>query len=245
MTPFDQTNAECRCEWGLGGVRHLAPADVVVVVDVLSFTTCVDVALAQGATILPFPSKGSDAEAFARAQSAELAGARGVGRYSLSPLSFLNATPGLRCVLPSPNGATLVLEAAATGAVVLAGCLRNAVAVARAAQRIGRTVNVVPAGEQWPDGSLRPGIEDWLGAGAILRELSGTKSSEALSAIAAFERAEHTLGELVAGSASGRELIERGYPQDVTLAAALNVSREAPRLATGAFVGATSTPGAA
>src|SRR2546423_1373102 len=40
--------------WGAAGARSLAAAcDVVVVVDVLSFTTCISVATAHGATVLP------------------------------------------------------------------------------------------------------------------------------------------------------------------------------------------------
>jgi 2-phosphosulfolactate phosphatase len=155
----------------------------------------------------------------------------------VSPASFLTAPSGLRCVLPSPNGAALTIRAAVTAPVVLAGCLRNATAIARHASRLGETFNVCPAGERWPDGSLRPAIEDWLGAGAILRHLPGSKSSEALAAIAAFEHARSTLGEIVAQSSSGRELVERGFVEDVQLAVALDVSPHVPHYDGVAFVG--------
>src|SRR3989442_184046 len=46
LTSFTQEHATCRCEWGLAGLAVLAPADVTIVVDVLSFTTCVEVATA-------------------------------------------------------------------------------------------------------------------------------------------------------------------------------------------------------
>ncbi len=227
-TVVDQGRFACRCEWGVDGVDALAPADVTIVVDVLSFSTCVDIAVSRRVAVLPYPWKGAAAVQFARAHRAEVALARGEGRYSLSPASFLDAPSGLRCVLPSPNGAELTLRAARGHSRVLAGCLRNAAAVAAAAQRMGRTCNVCPAGERWPDGSLRPAIEDWLGAGAILRALSGSRSPEASAAVAMFEACAGRLDELLRGSVSGLELIERGYPADVELAHALAVSDSVP-----------------
>ncbi len=229
MTPFDQRAAACRCEWGVVGSDNLAPADVTIVIDVLSFSTCVDVAVGRGVAVLPYAGRGSSGEAFARGQQAELAGPRGAGRYSLSPATFLDAPAGTRCVLPSPNGATLTIHAAASATVVLTGCLRNAAAVAQRARQLGRTFNVCPAGERWPDGSLRPALEDWLAAGAILRNLPGQKSPEALGAIAAFDDAAPRLADVIARASSGRELIERGYAGDVELAVALDVSTHVPR----------------
>ena len=234
--PFNQENAACRCEWGVAGHDGLAKAEVVIVVDVLSFCTCVDIALARGAIIFPYPWKDSTARAFAKMQRAELAGRRGEARYSLSPASFLDAPTGLRCVLPSPNGAMLALRATTTGAAVLSGCLRNAEAVAKAARKLGSSFNVCPAGERWPDGSLRPSIEDWFCAGAVLKLLPGTKSPEAVAAIAAFESSQHTLLESLTASGSGRELIARGFAKDVELAAQFNVSEHVPKLEQNSFV---------
>lgn len=49
---FSQSTFDIRCEWGAQGVNLLAPiSDVVIIVDVFSFTTCVEIATAQGATI--------------------------------------------------------------------------------------------------------------------------------------------------------------------------------------------------
>jgi 2-phosphosulfolactate phosphatase len=45
--------------------------------------------------------------------------------FSLSPVSLLEIPPGTRLVLPSPNGSAVAASVAATGSVVLAGCLRN------------------------------------------------------------------------------------------------------------------------
>lgn len=238
MKPFSQETWACRCEWGPGAAAALAPADVIVVVDVFSFTTCVDIAVSRGASILPYSWNDASAEEFARAQQAELAGRRRQARYSLAPESYLQAPKSLRCVLPSPNGAQVTLAAARAARVVLAGSLRNARAVAEAALRLGTTINVIPAGERWPDGSLRPALEDWLGAGAILRELRGSRSPEAESAIALFERHREQLVDVLDQCGSGRELDGRGHAQDKYIAGQLDVSDCVPRFDGIAFVSA-------
>jgi 2-phosphosulfolactate phosphatase len=84
---------------------------------------------------------------------------------------------------------------------------------------------------------LRPSIEDWLAAGAILRLLPGAKSPEAAAAIAAFESAQNTLRKVLEASGSGRELVEKGFVRDVELAAQFNVSEHVPRLEQRSFVG--------
>jgi len=239
LSPFSQEAWACRCDWGLDAVSALAPADVTIVVDVLSFTTSVDVATVRGVTIFPYPWDDATAAEFAAAQQATLAGRRGEARYSLSPASYLDAPPGLRCVLPSLNGAKVTLLASAYAPTILAGCLRNARAVAEAAQHLGRTINVIPAGERWPDGSMRPALEDWLGAGAILSWLPRSRSLEAESAVALFEYHRERLAETLAECASGRELAARGHPQDMILAGELNVSSCVPRYEGIAFVGAS------
>ena len=106
----------------------------------------------------------------------------------------------------------------------------------RAARQSGATFGVIPAGERWPDGTLRPAVEDWIGAGAVLAQLPGQPSPEAALAIAAFERAAGNSLEVLEQCSSGKELIGRGFSTDVALAAALDVSNTAPRLENGAFV---------
>ena len=238
MTPFSQKSWACRCEWGPGAVAALAPADVTIVIDVFSFTTCVDVAASRGAVILPYAWNDASAPAFARDHRAELAGRRRQARYSLAPESYLEATVGLRCVLPSPNGAQVTLAAARTAPVLLAGCLRNARAVAEAARLLGSSFNLIPAGERWPDGSLRPALEDWLGAGAILRWLPGSRSPEADSAAALFEYHRERLVEALDQCGSGRELGERGHHKDKFIAGQLDVSSCVARFDGLAFVAA-------
>jgi len=228
-----------QCEWGLAGVEALrGRVAVLVIVDVLSFSTAVDVAVGRGAVILPFPlGDQAAAAAAARAGNAVLATHRRAqgGQYSLSPTSLLTIAPGTRLMLPSPNGSRLSLAGGTTP--VLAGCLRNAAAVAAKAREIAGDgpVGVIPAGERWPDGSLRPAIEDWLGAGAILDALDGPLSAEAHVARDAYRSAGADLATLIRTSQSGRELIDGGFPDDVEIALEVGVSRTAPRLSQGAY----------
>jgi len=189
---FDQAEFAVRCEWDLGGLRSLAPiSDVVVVVDVLSFSTAVEIGVNQAGVIFPYPLKGVSAVEYARSVNANLACDRGFG-FSLSPASLRNLPAGYRLVLPSPNGAALSYSA--NHPTVLTACLRNAAAVARAASSLGRTVGVIPAGEVWEDGTLRPCIEDLIGAGAVISALIGDCSPEARLASAAFEHFQTNLG---------------------------------------------------
>ncbi len=51
---FDQREFDVRCEWGEAGLRQLvANSDAIVIVDVLSFATCVDVVVGNGASVYP------------------------------------------------------------------------------------------------------------------------------------------------------------------------------------------------
>ena len=233
--PFSQQAFDIRCEWGLAGVEALSPiSDAIVLVDVLSFTTCVDIATSNGAAVLPyqFRDDGSVAE-YARRHGAVPAAKRGSPGFTLSPASLLDIPEGTRLVLPSPNGATLSLAVGA--AATLAGCLRNARAAAERALEIGTHIAVIPCGERWPDGGLRPALEDWLGAGAVIRCLSGRKSPEAQAAQRLFEAYRGDLARTLTGCASGNELIGRGFATDVALAAQLDCSPGAPLLQHGAF----------
>src|SRR2546422_3286711 len=132
---------------------------------------------------------------------------RNPSMYSLSPASLTGIPTGTRLVLPSPNGATLTLAAQPTP--VLAGCLRNAGAVAAVARTYGRKIAVIPAGERWEDdGSLRPAFEDLIGAGALISHLDGQRSPEALGALAAFRAVEAGPDPAVRQCSSGKELVD-------------------------------------
>ncbi|WP_205800090.1 2-phosphosulfolactate phosphatase [Microvirga terricola] len=215
-----------------------AAVDVLIIVDTLSFSTAVDVAVSRGAIVYPF-SYGDHKAAQAEADrvGAVLAHPRRAagGQFSLSPVSLAGLSARAKLVLPSPNGSRL--SAACNGIPALAGCLRNADAVAKAAREVAGSgiIGVVPAGERWPDGSLRPAIEDLLGAGAIIDRIALPCSPEAKVFRDAYRSAGQSLNRLIRDSLSGRELTEAGYVGDVEIALEQNVSAFAPRLIDGAY----------
>lgn len=233
----DQSDFEVRFEWGVQGLTAIAPGStVIIIVDVLSFCTCVDIAVARGAAVLPSRWRDDSAVSFANEKGAMLANPnRRTYGYSLSPGSLAGIPPGTRLVLPSPNGATLSMLAAGLCTTV-AACLRNASAVARFARQQGGPVSVIACGERWSDGSLRPAWEDMIGAGAVIAGLAGTRSPEASAAADAFHRATPMLQMEMRACASGRELIERGFGSDVELAAAHGASICVPLFVEDAFV---------
>lgn len=238
-----------RCDWGPEGLDALAAGSaVVVVVDVLRFTTAVCCALESGAGVLPYRWADDGAAAYARANDAVLAGRRYLGEISLSPTDLLTVERGTRIVLPSPNGSALAFAAREMGVPhVLAGCIRNASATARAALALaaGGPISVIAAGERWGSaaGPLRPAVEDQLGAGAVLAAIDPSAavtapccSPEAAAARAAFVAARPGLFDALAQSASGRELLGRGWDDDVATAAAHDVSTVVCRLTASEFV---------
>lgn len=226
-------------EWGMAGVEALRDrVSVLIVVDVLSFSTAVDVAVSRGALIYPFPYGDENAaQAAADRVGAILAKPRrAVGaQLSLSPNSLRTIQSGTRLMLPSPNGSRLSLAGGATP--IIAGCLRNGAAVAQAARAIAGQglIGVIPAGELWPDGSLRPAIEDMLGAGAIIHYLAAPCSPEAQVVRDTFRSAGEGLASLIRASVSGQKLIGRGYSGDVDVALELGASKCAPLLTKGVY----------
>ncbi len=241
---FDQESFDIRCEWGMEGLHELLPISrAVVIVDVLSFTTSVDVAAANGALVYPFRSRDHSAADYARSRNALMANATREfegGGFSLSPSSLLDIPAGTSLVLPSPNGSTLSLS---TGDIpTFAGCLRNATALAGILRQYGTGISIIPAGERWKQHqTLRPAIEDLIGAGAVIHALKatrspeGTLSPEAETAARVFEAFRDDLESVLCGSGSGRELIGRGFAEDVRLAAALDASSCVPVLKDGAY----------
>lgn len=236
-----------RLEWGpTGGAAIAAGADVAVVVDVLSFTTTLSIAVGRGTRVFPFAWKDERAAAYAAERDAVLAVGRLEARAldrpvpSLSPAQLLAAEPVERLVLPSPNGSTIcaALHRDGRGPTVVGASLRNRSAVASwLAPRVaaGATVALVPSGERWPDGALRPAVEDLWGAGAVLARLAelvpgAALSVEAEQARSAYALVADRLAEVLAACASGRELATADFAADVVAASQLDADDVVPLL---------------
>lgn len=249
-----QNDFGVRVEWGLAGAQEVGPgSSCVVVVDVLSFSTSVTVLVERGTHVLPYPWREGAAD-FAAAQGAQVAvGRRAVTArqpWSLSPAALRRAPFADRLVLPSPNGSTI--SAAVSEIPVVVASLRNASAVANWIRGRGwgtaaNPVTVIAAGEHWPNRDLlRPAVEDWLGAGAVVAALgdTGPLSPEAEAARASYLAATD-LAATVTESASGRELRTGGFPDDVAIAVELESSSAVPLLVDGAFTDAGRVTGTA
>jgi 2-phosphosulfolactate phosphatase len=144
-----QSGAGVRFEWGPAGADRLVKeAACLVVVDVLSFTMSVSVAVERGIRVLPFwwphrPAAAPEQAGIERAaavnarQSGAQPGAQpGVHRTAVTPASpwslcpyHLRAAPFVaRLVLPSLNGAAICAEVP-PGVRLVAACLRSVTAV--------------------------------------------------------------------------------------------------------------------
>ena len=177
--------------------RSSPVAAVVVIVDVLSFTTSVSVAVGRGPRCCPTGGRTRAARRspLGTAPCSPPGGRARASAVDAVAVDLVELPAGTRLVLPSPNGSALSFAARRAGArAVLAGCLRNAQAVAAP-----RPPPPVSASGSWPwsprverwrgqTGSLRPSVEDLVGAGAVLHALPGalTPSPEAAAADAAF-----------------------------------------------------------
>ena len=132
-------------------------------VDVLRCTTCVAVACAWGALVLPYEWQDASVARDAARHQALVAGQRGhpASPWSLSPTDLLAIARGTRLVLPSPNGSVLSFDR----------------------QRV---------------------------------------SPEGLATTAALRDAQSAIESTLMRSGSGRELIARGWADDVATAAQLD-----------------------
>ncbi|MBI3236129.1 MAG: 2-phosphosulfolactate phosphatase [Chlamydiales bacterium] len=219
--------------WGADGLYYYAAHySAIVVVDILSFCTTVDIAISRGGSIIPTSLNDEVLlQSFADQHNAILARKRNEPGITLSPASIQSLQPGQTVLLPSLNGSTLMALASKLAKPVFAGCFRNSQYLAELLEQEKYfPVLFVAAGERFPNNTLRPSIEDYWGVGSILSSLNGQKTIEAECAVTAFKASADDLTKNLIICESGQELIAGGYAQDVALAAEYNSSNQLPTL---------------
>ncbi|MBS7287359.1 MAG: 2-phosphosulfolactate phosphatase [Candidatus Freyarchaeota archaeon] len=214
-----------------GAFRAARKGHVVIVVDTLRASTTVTTILENGGRGVVPAATVEEAKEKARELSSSggcviLAGERGGLKipgfdYGNSPLEFTRKVVEEKIVVLTTTNFTRVVQQAADAPLILAGCLRNAEAVAglarREALRSGRKITVVHSGRK---GEFSP--EDYVTACIIKCLIEGV--------------APPSHEECVLDSPSAKSLAALGLWEDVKYCSQLNVSATVPVMKSGAFV---------
>lgn len=208
-SPLDQHRYQVRLEWGVDGLVRLAPADVVIVVDVLRFSTTATDAVARGETV--------PLDAAARAGSAD-------GAAVAAAAARAGAVVLLGCLR----------NASAVAAAVLAEQQRRgertSVAVIAAGERVSGA-DGAPARFAAEDQLGAGAIIDALTALGL-----DHTSPEAAVACESFRGLRGAVRHLLTATGSGQEMLDRGGRDEVLAAAAVDAASVVPVLRDGAFV---------
>lgn len=207
--PFGQTQYQIRFEWGLAGLQRVSPTDIVVVVDVLRFSSHVSAQVAAGAAVdvAPLRSRSLNGAAVTQA-AAELAH---------RPVVIAGA----------------LRNAAAVADAILAHQVergtRQSVLILAAGERVDPESTQIrhAVEDQLGAGAIIAALGD-LGIDYT--------SPEAAVAGESFRALRNAVRHLVSASGSGRELSARGAGDTVAMASELNVDAVAPVLRDGFFV---------
>ena len=207
-SPFDQSDYQVRCEWGVPGLSRLAPADVVIVVDVLRFSTTVIGAVERGET------------------------------YALDAAAHAVSINGAAVVEAAADTGAIVLLGGLRNASAVAGAVyaeqerrggRTSIAVIAAGELAGRDLGAAlrfAVEDQLGAGA----IIDALAALGI-----DHASPEAAVACESFRALRRAATHLLTASGSGRELSALGRGADVAAAASVDAASVVPVLRDGAF----------
>lgn len=204
--PFDQSSYQVRFEWGVDGLARLAPADVVVVVDVLRFSSTVIRAVEGGETV------AMDAAARAVSRNGVAVAAAADGVVLLGGLR--NATAVARAVMAIQE------ERAARTSIAVVACGELTSAEPGAPLRFA-VEDLLGAGAV---------IDALAGLGI------DHSSPEAAVAGEGFRALRGAARHLLTASGSGRELDATGRRDEVLAAAAVDAASVVPVLRDGAFV---------
>ena len=208
-SPFDQRRYQVRHDWGVAGLQRLAPSDVVVIVDVLRFSTTVTDAVARGESV-PLDAS-AHAVSLNGAAIAEAAGGS-------------DATVLLGCLRNAAAVADAVLDIQHRRAE------RTSIAVVAAGELASREPDA-PLRFAVEDQLGAGAIVDALGALGI-----DHTSPESAAACEAFRGLRGAVRHLLTASGSGQELLDRDARDEVLDAAAVDAASVVPVLRDGSFV---------
>ena len=204
-SPFSQSTYQVRTEWGVAGLARLAPTDIVVVVDVLRFSSVVSARVATGEELRLHELAERSLNGAAVASAAQASGAI----VLIGALRNASAIANEILRVQAERGARTSV------AIIAAGELTSQDASA------GLRFSVE---DQLGAGA----IIDALGARGV-----DHTSPEAAAAGEAFRALKQAVRHLIGASGSGRELADRDERQVSADAAQLDVDEVAPRLRDG------------
>ena len=237
-------------DWGIDAVKFAAKKRYIVVInDTLRFSSAIVTAITKGFTIYPVSDK-KKGMLLAASVGATMAGRPHQTKFSISPVSFLNAScnDNRKLVLFSPNGA-VCSEAIGKAGIGYIGCLLNAKAVGefvtKLARKTSQNIAIIAAGEQRDitsgdritytkkSGRIIFALEDYLGCGAIISYISLPKTVEARVCESAFQVSRKNLQKYLFECFSGQWLIQHNMREDVKHAAQLNHYNVVPAVVNG------------
>lgn len=207
-SPFDQHRYQVRLDWGVDGLVRLAPADVVVVVDVLRFSSTTVAALARGERVDLSSAHEASINGAAVAEAASRAGAV----VLLGGLT--NASAVARAVLAEQHRRAA----------------RTSVSIVAAGELVSRE-NGAPVRFAVEDHLGAGAIVDALAALGI-----DHTSPEAAAACESFRGLRGAVRHLLTASGSGQELVAGGLRDDVLASATVDAASVVPVLRDGVFV---------
>ena len=209
QSPFDQHRYQVRHDWGVAGLRRVEPADVVVVVDVLRFSSTVTDAVARGETVAL--DEGAHAVSLNGAAIAAAA-----------------AETGAVVMLGCLRNASAVADA------VLAEQRRRGVRTSIAVIAGGELP--VRGGSEGPRFAVEDQLGAGAIVDALGRLGVDHTSPEAAAACESFRGLRGAVRHLLTASGSGQELLDRGMRDEVLNAAAVDAASVVPVLRDGEFV---------
>ena len=207
-SPFDQSDYQVRMEWGVTGLNRLAPADIVVVVDVLRFST----------TVIGAATRGETYALDAAARAASINGAA---------VAEAAADSGAIVLLGALRNASAVAAAAYAEQERRGG--RTSIAVIAAGELTGRDPGATvrfAVEDQLGAGAIIDALAS-LGVDHA--------SPEAAVACESFRALRRAVKHLLTASGSGRELSGLGRADEVAAAAAVDAASVVPILRDGIF----------